>query len=303
MEKNILNSKRKRIFKERMFVLALLFYPLANFLVFYIIVNANSIFLAFKNIGINGEYLGLTSKNFVLAIDKITLSGGDYLQGLKNSLIWYLISTVCSMVFTLLFSFYVYKKEFFSKVFRIILMLPQIISPVVVGLMFQKFIYALPVFFDALGVKFPNLLKDVEYAFGTNLFYSLWGSFGSVVIIYSNTMTSVDPEVVESAHIDGVTDLQELIYITFPLIWSVQATYIVTGIVGILGNSGPLYLFYTYDAPFETTLVGYLLFKETMRLGSENYPVLSAIGLFMTIITFPVVMLVKKGLDKIDPTN
>ena len=77
MEKNILNSKRKRIFKERIFVLALLFYPLANFVVFYIIVNANSIFLAFKNIGINGEYLGLTFKNFVLAIDKITLSGGD----------------------------------------------------------------------------------------------------------------------------------------------------------------------------------------------------------------------------------
>lgn len=304
MEKSILSEKKKRIIKEKLFICALLLYPLANFAIFYIGVNANSILLAFQKVGENGEYLGLTFKNFGVVFDKISMSGGgEYLQGIKNSLIWYFMSTIISMVLTLLFAYYVYKKQPLGKTFRVILMLPAIISPVVVALMFQKFIYALPIFFETMGVQFPNLLKDGEYVFGTNFFYTLWGGFGSVLIIYSNTMTSIDPGIVESARIDGVSDLQELWFITIPLIWPTMATYIVTGVVGILGNAGPLYLFYEYDAPYETTLVGYLIFKETMRMGSENYPVLSAMGLLMTLVTFPLVQLVRKITDKVDPTN
>lgn len=304
MKKTILTERQKRILKEKLFIAALLFYPLANFILFYVVVNANSILLAFQNVSSQGEYLGFTLQNFGDMFDKLSLSGGgEYLQGLKNSLIWYFLSTIFSVVLTLLFAYYAYKKQPLAKTFRVTLMLPAIISPVVVALMFQRFVYALPVFFETMGVNFPNLLKDPEYVFGTNLFYTLWGGFGSVLIIYTNTMSGIDPGVVESARIDGVTDLQELWFITIPLIWPTMATFIVTGVVNILGNSGPLYLFYEYDAPYETTLVGYLMFKETMRLGSENYPVLSAMGLMMTFITFPIVQLVRRITDKVDPTN
>ena len=304
MKKTILTERQKRILKEKLFVAALLFYPLANFILFYVVVNANSILLAFQNVSSTGEYLGFTLQNFGAMFDKLSMSGGgEYLQGLKNSLIWYFLSTIFSVVLTLLFAYYAYKKQPFAKTLRVTLMLPAIISPVVVALMFQRFVYALPVFFETIGIKFPNLLKDPEYVFGTNFFYTLWGGFGSAVIIYTNTMSGIDPGVMESARIDGVTDLQELWFITVPLIWSTMATFIVMGVVNILGNSGPLYLFYEYDAPYETTLVGYLLFKETMRLGSENYPVLSAMGLMMTLVMFPIVQLVRKITDKVDPTN
>jgi ABC-type sugar transport system permease subunit len=303
MEKFILSEKKKANIKEKLFILALLFYPLANFAVFYIGVNANSILLAFQNVDIDGKFLGLTLNNFKIVYDKVTLTGGEYVQGFKNSIIWYLISTFFSFTLTILFAYYVYKKRIFGKTFKLIIMLPAIISPVCVALMFEKFVGSLPVFFSTLGVQLPNFFRDSEYVFGTNLFYSLWGSFGSSVLIYSNTMTGIDSGVVESARIDGVTNVQEIWYITIPLLMPTIATYITTGVVSILGNQGPLYLFYEYDAPYETTLVGYLMFKETMRLGSQNYPVMSAMGMIMTVITFPVVMLVKNVMQKLDPTN
>lgn len=303
MDKFILSEKKKANIKEKLFIFALLLYPLANFAIFYIGVNANSVLLAFQNVDINGEFLGLTLDNFKVVYDKITLMGGEYVQGFKNSIIWYLISTFFSFTLTILFAYYVYKKRIFGKAFKLIIMLPAIISPVCVALMFEKFVVSLPVFFSTFGVQLPNFFRDSEYVFATNLFYSLWGSFGSGVIIYSNTMTGIDSGVVESARIDGVTNVQEIWYITIPLLMPTIATYITTGVVGILGNSGPLYLFYEYDAPYETTLVGYLMFKETMRLGSQNYPVMSAMGMIMTIITFPVVMMVKNLMQKLDPTN
>ena len=303
MDKFILSEKKKANIKEKLFIFALLLYPLANFAIFYIGVNANSVLLAFQNVDINGKFLGLTLDNFKVVYDKITLMGGEYVQGFKNSIIWYLISTFFSFTLTILFAYYVYKKRIFGKAFKLIIMLPAIISPVCVALMFEKFVVSLPVFFSTFGVQLPNFFRDSEYVFATNLFYSLWGSFGSGVIIYSNTMTGIDSGVVESARIDGVTNVQEIWYITIPLLMPTIATYITTGVVGILGNSGPLYLFYEYDAPYETTLVGYLMFKETMRLGSQNYPVMSAMGMIMTIITFPVVMMVKNLMQKLDPTN
>lgn len=303
MEKMGLNEKKKAMIKEKLFIFALLFYPLVNFAIFYIVVNANSILLAFQKLDVNGEFISLTLDNFKTVYDKVTLTGGEYVQGFKNSIIWYLISTFFSFTFTILFAYYVYKKCMFGKAFKLIIMLPAIISPVCVALMFEKFVVSLPVFFGTLGVRIPNFFRDSEYVFATNLFYSLWGSFGSGVIIYSNTMTSIDSGVVESARIDGVTNVQEIWYITIPLLMPTIATYITTGVVGILGNQGPLYLFYEFDAPYETTLVGYLMFKETMRLGSENYPVMSAMGMIMTVITFPLVMLVKNVMQKLDPTN
>lgn len=303
MEKFILSEKKKANIKEKLFILALLFYPLANFAVFYIGVNANSILLAFQNVDINGKFLGVTLDNFKIVYDKVTLTGGEYVQGFKNSIIWYLISTFFSFTLTILFAYYVYKKCILGKTFKLIIMLPAIISPVCVALMFEKFVVSLPVFFSTLGVQLPNFFRDSEYVFSTNLFYSLWGSFGSSVLIYSNTMTGIDSGVVESARIDGVTNVQEIWYITIPLLMPTIATYMTTGVVSILGNQGPLYLFYEYDAPYETTLVGYLMFKETMRLGSQNYPVMSAMGMIMTMITFPVVMLVKNLMQKLDPTN
>lgn len=303
MEKFMLSEKKKANIKEKLFILALLAYPLLNFAIFYIGVNANSILLAFQKVDINGKFLSVTLENFKIVYDKITLTGGEYIQGFKNSIIWYLISTFFSFTLTILFAYYVYKKCVFGKAFKLIIMLPAIISPVCVALMFEKFVVSLPVFFSTFGVRVPNFFKDSEYVFATNLFYSLWGSFGSGVIVYSNTMTGIDSGVVESARIDGVTNVQEIWYITIPLLMPVIATYVTTGVVGILGNSGPLYLFYEYDAPYETTLVGYLMFKETMRLGSQNYPVMSAMGMIMTFITFPIVIMVKNLMQKLDPTN
>ncbi len=303
MGKIIMSEKKKANIKEKLFILALLFYPLANFAVFYIGVNANAILLAFQNVDISGKFLGFTFDNFKTVYDKVTLTGGEYIQGFKNSIIWYLISTVVSFSLTILFSYYVYKKCIFGKAFKLIIMLPAIISPVCVALMFEKFVIALPVYFRTINVMLPNFFKDSEWVFATNLFYSLWGGFGTSVIIYSNTMSGIDPGIVESARIDGVTNFQEIRFITIPLIMPTIATFVTTGVVSILSNSGPLYLFYEYDAPYETTLVGYLMFKETMRLGSQNYPVMSAMGMIMTAMTFPVVMLVKNLMQKLDPTN
>ena len=36
------------------------------------------------------------------------------------------------------------------------------------------------------------------------IFYMIWSSFSTSLIVYPNAMNSINPEIIEAAHIDGV---------------------------------------------------------------------------------------------------
>ena len=78
---------------------------------------------------------------------------------------------------------------------------------------------------------FPNLLADGKYAFGVTMFYSIWSSFGMSVVFYSNAMSGVSPEIIESAQLDGVDNMfEELFYILIPMTFPTFKTMLLIGL-------------------------------------------------------------------------
>ena len=109
--------------------------------------------------------------------------------------------------------------------------------------------------------KFPNFVSDRP--FGTTLFFSLWISFSSSLIVYPNAMRSIDPALFESAQIDGMTTMwQELIYIILPLIFPTITTYLVVGFASIMSDSGALIPFYMDRADESAWNMGYFMYKQ-----------------------------------------
>lgn len=298
------NDKSKAKVLELVFIIAITIYQIVNFFIFFVATNVNSVLLTFQSIDsktFEVTWVGL--QNYIDFFKTFSSSGNDYLNALKGSFLSYLASFITFPV-GILMAFYVYKKSFGTKAFRFIVMIPNILSGLLTGLMFKRFMYALPTLMKSFGFEnFPALMSDPDWTFFTTIYYGIWSGFAGAVIYYGNAMIGINDEVVESAQLDGITYWKEIVYITVPMIMPTIATFQITNFAGVLTEQGPLYLFWAYNAPRETYRWGYLIFSTTMSKGQGQYPRVATIGVISTLIWFPLTMLVRKLFDKLDPMS
>ena len=194
------DSSKKEI-RKYAFIISMMIYPAVLFLIFYIGVNLNSFKLAFQKIDLSGvaSYNGFN--NFKDFFAMLVQSDGMVSRSLINSLKMFSINLVICVPLYIIFSFYIYKKFAMSKIFRAIIMVPAIVSSFVICLLFKKFVeLALPSVMSAVGFEnFPQLLSDPKYTFGTSLFYMIWISFSTALLVYPNAMNSIDDSIIESS--------------------------------------------------------------------------------------------------------
>ena len=280
-------------------------FPLVQFLVFYIGVNFNSILMAFQRIDIQKDTVEWTVSNIQNAFQMMTGSP-ELLSVLSVSVVSYVILTGIGIPLGLFFSYYIYKKLPLSGAFRVILFLPSIMSAIVMATIFQFFVErAIPTammqFFD---VKMMGLMENPETRFACILFYNILMGFGANVLMYTNSMSGISQEVVEASQLDGASTLQEFLHVTLPMIYPTIAMFIFTGIAGIFTNQLNLFSFYGAAAPGGISTYGYYFYTKTQGAKSiAEYPLLSAMGLFMSAVAVPLTLLVKWLLEKFGPSE
>lgn len=302
-------SKRNKL-KKNLFVYSLIVYPLILFLIFYVVVNFNSILLAFQTIDGSGKsFAGLN--NFKTFLSEMFGEGNLLSYSFINSIKMYFINLVVCMPLYVFFSYLLFKKCFLNKTVSFLVMIPSIMSGLVIALIFVNFIGSngpLTFIMERTGWnggKWLNLLYDEKYAFGTTLFYMIWLSFATSLIVYPTAMRGINPEVLESAKIDGISNMfQELWYIILPLIYPTLTTFLITGFAAIFSTSGPLLEFYYTDAPDYVSNMGYYFTKMILVDGTEfSYPKYAAGGIILTIIVAPLTILLKWALEKFGPAT
>ena len=309
MEK--IRTKRHGLSKEvskNLFVLSILAFPLIMFAVFYIGINVNSILLAFRSYNIQGEWKWTGFENFRRFI--LNMFGKTenvyYRNGLITSLKMYSINLVICMPLYIFFSYILFKKFFGHKTMRAIIMIPQILSGFIVCLVFKKFVsMGVPSLMKSVFSldSFPDMMTHPSYAFGTVIFFMIWSSFSTSLIVYPNAMKEIDDGILEAARIDGVNDMfRELWYIILPLIYPTISMFLITGFAAILSTAGPVPTFYYKDAPMETITMGYLYWTQVLDATTYNgFPQLAAGGLIMTLVVAPLTLLLKWFLEKFGP--
>lgn len=299
--------KRKKNWAETIFIVVMLFFPMLLFLVFYVGVNFNSIIMAFQHYRIDGSARWAGLSNFSSFLNNIFSTGGLLAICLKNSLKMYAINLVICMPLYIIFSYIIFKKIRLVGFARFSMLLPAILSVMIYSLVF-KMLAGVPLqnVMKQIGLThFPNILNDQKYAFGATLFYMIWTSFGGSLIIYTNAMNGIDPEIFESAKIDGVDNMfTELYRIILPLIFPTLITFLVLGFAGILTAAGPLVTFFRYNAPAYLYNMGYYYTVQVFNaLNETGYPELAAGGLIMTAIVAPLTLLLKYFLERVNPVS
>ena len=295
-------KKMKRRTKRLIFYICVVALPLIQFCIFYIGVNFNSITLAFK------EFSAETNNYVFAGFDNFKQIYSDWVNypvlktALKNSLILYGVTLVC-MAFSTLFSYFIYKKRTLSTLYKIVLFLPNIVSGLILALIYKYFTErAVPEFtFAAFGQSISGLLSNSQTSFVAILVFNVLLSFGTQTLLISGAMEGVSDSITDAAKIDGCTPVQEFIHITVPMIWPTITKFLILGVAGVFTNQMCLYAIYGENAEFSNMTIGYWLYRETLFGGVDRYPYLAAMGLVLTAIAVPITYLLKWATKKFGP--
>ena len=298
--------KKKILTRDLIFYILMLAYPVIQFCIFYIGVNFKSILFSFQRIDVFNNTRTFTFDNIRDSFNLLTLDK-TMIETEKMSLRVYFISLITGVPLGLLFSFYIFKKRFVSNAFRVLLFLPSIVSSIIMVTIFRFFtnealLEIMKKFFGRVIEE--GLVSNPKTSFRTVMFYNIFVSFGTSVLMYSNRMSAIDTEMVEAAHLDGAVGFKEFWYIILPHTFSTLSTFLIVGIAGIFSNQFNLFSFFGKEAPDKLRTFGYYLYVQTANAKSEaDYPILSSLGFLLSIVAIALTFTVRWLLNKIEPSE
>lgn len=301
-------KKRRKLNKKQkdlIFYILVLAFPMTQFAIFYLGVNFNSILLAFRSYDVmSGQYIWAGLNNFKEVFADLS-NMAMFSIAFRNSIIAFVFGMIFGTLFGLIFSYYIYKKFFGYKVFKVLLFVPSIISTVVMVTIFMQFVESgIPNILNQIfGIRIQGLLGNPDLTFATILFYNAWIGFGVSSLLYVGSMNNISDSVIEAAKLDGVSTGQEFLYIILPLIWPTFTQFLVVSVGGIFMNQLSLYAFYGQGLEIRLYTFGYYLYRGVLLGTNVDLPYLATIGIVLTMITIPVTLLVKWALKKFGPST
>ena len=162
-----------------------------------------------------------------------------------------------------------------ASIFRTIFILPLMVSPVVVGLIWRYLFDArigwINYYLVKVGFEPQVWLGDANLAFFAMVFTDIWQWTPFIFIIVIAGLQALPSEVLEASKIDGANWWQHIIFVKLPMIRSIlmiallmrlidvfralEVMYILTG--GGPGRSTELLSLHIYNRAFDTQQLGY----------------------------------------------
>ena len=322
MKKTLNNEKlgpsffKTRRGKRMIFYALICALPVLQFCIFTLYINFNSIVMAFQTWAIKDGKLQVVAWNFDnFKVAWNVFTSKSYLT--VNSLGLFASNLFITIPLALIFSFYLCKECRFSGAFRVVLYMPNIISPMIFGLLFQRIcnnVYPQIIYQMTGEIGLPLLTTSNGMdAYGLVLFFNIWVSFGVNVLMFTGAMSGINVSIVESAQLDGANIVHEFMYITVPMIFSTVSTFIILGMAGIFTNQMHLYTFFGWESSGLETM-GYYIYVNAQRSDYVDlhngllpsllsYPQLAALGILLTMIIAPITFIARKLFDKYGPSE
>ena len=244
---------------------------------------------------------GLEKLRFVgLSNYKDLFTSSIFLNSVKNTII-FVLATLCSTTLIGFFiSFLLNDIKRGKGIFRTIFILPLAITPVVAGLtwsmMFNPLFGVVNYLFGLVGLPELGWATETKTALLTIIIIDTWQWTPFMTVILYAGLQMLPDETLEAAKIDGATRLQEILYITIPLLKPILIIAIIFRFMDA---------FRAFDIIYTVTKGGPGHATETMvvraYLESLSYHKLemgAVIGVVFLIITFIITKYALKAMPK-----
>lgn len=216
-------------------------------------------------------------------------------QILKNSLVLVLGSTALAIPIGLGLALLLHMKIRLRAVFRMVLVLPWVISQVITALLWK---WILNIQFglsrlvtDALGLLPVDFVGEFETAMPTLILVNVWRTFPFAMLLLLAALQTVPRELHEAAEIDGAGAWSRFRHVTLPLI---KSTVLVVAIMLSLSyfNHIDLPLILTGGGPLgETRILALAAYEEAFVLNKMGYGSAIAMVVFAVNILLSLVYL------------
>jgi putative aldouronate transport system permease protein len=191
--------------------------------------------------------------------------------------------------------------RFMKKAVQLITYAPYFLSTVVIVAILQQ-VLSMNGFINGglklLGFAPISFLSEARLFKSIYVWSGIWQGAGYSAIIYMAALAGISPELQEVAQIDGANIWQRIWYVDIPGILPTAVILFILSTAGIL-NVGfeKIYLMYG-PLTMETADV---ISTYTYRLGlvDMNYGFATAVGLFQSVISFALMLVVNQAAKKI----
>ena len=272
---------------------------------YILILPAVVILVVFRYLPLYGAQIAFRDYNILDGITKSPWVGLAHFKTLFASEQFYRIvrNTILLNFYRLVYQFpipiimalsiYELRSKAYKKCIQTISYLPHFLSWVIIGAIFSNLLTTqglANMVRRAMGMESLVFLAEAKY-FRTLLVISdAWKNSGWGSIIYLATMMSIDPQLYESAMVDGAGHFRRIWHITLPGIRSTIIFIILLRISAILGSSVEQILVLYNPMVYE---VGDMISTYVYRVGLTNmrYSYTSAVGLFSSVIGFVMLLI------------
>ncbi|MBV9222235.1 MAG: sugar ABC transporter permease [Methylobacteriaceae bacterium] len=234
---------------------------------------------------------GINAKSFVVLDNYIRMFSADepFRISLRNALYWAVLTIFPQMFLGFALALLLDSGIPGQTLFRAIFYIPAIISPVVIGIVWQR-IYN----------PFGGLLSDIGFATGARfltqpflanpqaaifavILVNIWQWTGFSMLLYIAGLQEIPAEIIEAARLDGASSWQIVRRVIWPVLRHVHLTLILLGIIGTL-QTFPLIYMLTQGGPNHATeLLPNYIFQQAFHLQSMGYA--SALSVVLLMIS------------------
>jgi multiple sugar transport system permease protein/raffinose/stachyose/melibiose transport system permease protein len=260
----------------------------AAVIIFPIVFNVGFSFTRWSGFG-SPEWVGLAQYGKMF---------GDpvFLHGLRNNLLIVAISVFGQIPIGFVLAYIIYRRMVRSeKFFEIMIFLPITISPIVVALLWNQIFSTSGLLTELVRIITNDprfvfaIFEDKQLAILPILFVILWMYTGLYMVIFIANLQKIDPEVLESAKIDGASEWQILSRIILPLMVNIVFTTAVFAITGSLKSFDLIFAFTGGGPAHYTEVIAIYMYFNTFRY--YNYGYGSAVSMVIIILSIGLIYL------------
>lgn len=282
----------KNIIRDR--YLLLLIIPAAIYYIIFCYVPMYGAIIAFKDFSITKGILGspwVGLKYFQQFFDSIY-----FFRLLRNTLLLNIYGLLWGFPIPIVFALLANEVHNISikKIVQSVTYFPYFISVVVIVGMLNLFLQTetgiINILLKEIGINPQNFMGDTKWFRTIYIVSNIWQNFGFSSIIYIGTIAGIDPQLYESAKIDGADRFNQMRHITLPHLVPITIILLIINLGNIL-NVGfeKIILMYspaTYEAADVISTYAY-----RAGLVSAKYSFGAAVGLFNSVTNFILIIL------------
>lgn len=189
-----------------------------------------------------------------------------------------------------------------KKIYTIILLIPIMMPPIVVGLIWKLLLHPelgiINYLLGLVGIAKLGWYADPKLAMLTVIGVDVWHETSLILIIILAGLTSLDKTPYEAARVDGASSIQVFFYITLPMLSPIIMVAILIRMIAAIKTYDLIYILTRGGPGTRTDTISYYIYKMAFRKMSMGDAAAQSFILLIIIMLFSIIIIKTMELRK-----